>query len=237
MTVTLGTYAPPPGAGPGCEPLAEGFLTEPVSAVTSLAFVLAGLLIVALGRRGGHADASEEGSHRTLLGYAALVAAVGVGSVVQHGPDPSWSDLAHDVPLVAVLFFVAADAVADLLGRPRRWWWWVVPTVLLLPVVLGAPRAGDLAQAGVAAVTIGLTLLRARVRPELRPRVAWAVGLLAVGGAIGTLSRAGGPLCVPESLWQGHAAWHVLASAALVVLAPVVTRVRRPGALSGVSAA
>ena len=39
---------------------------------------------------------------------------------------------------------------------------------------------------------------------------------------IGSFSRAGGPLCVPASLWQGHAAWHVLAAAALVVLAPTI---------------
>jgi hypothetical protein len=196
-------------------------LAEPVSAVSSLAFVVAGAAIVALRRR-GTAPRHDRGRARTTATYAALVAGIGVGSVIQHGPDPVWSDPAHDLPLAATVAFLAADAAATPAGRRRRWWWWAVPTVALLVVVVTLPRAGDLAQAAVAAVAVVLTVARARVVPEHRWAVAWALGLLAVGATIGTLSRTGGPLCDPDSLWQGHAAWHVLAAAALVVLAPVV---------------
>jgi hypothetical protein len=216
---------------PGCEPLADGLLTEPVAAVTSLAFVAAAAAIPIVVRRGRPVGAEDQPG---VTGYALLVGAVGVGSVIQHGPDPPWSDLAHDTPLLATLVFVAADAVADLTGRRRAWWWWAAPTAAILPLVLAAPRAGDLAQAGLAAVAIGLTLARARARPALRRRVVGALALLAVGGTIGTLSRRGGPLCVPESIWQGHAAWHVLASVALVVLAPVIGRRGTAGRLGEV---
>ena len=71
-------------------------------------------------------------------------------------------------------------------------------------------------------MAVALTVLRARAYPSQRRPIGWAVALLAVGGLIGTLSGAGGPLCDPQSLWHGHAAWHVLAATALVVLAPVV---------------
>lgn len=200
-------------AGPGCETTSSGLLQEPVAALSSLAFVAAAAVIPVFARR-------EEG--RGAVGYAALVGSVGLGSFVQHGPDPAWSDVAHDTPLIAVLAFVAADAVADLTRRRRAPWWWLVPTTALIPLVLAAPRAGDAAQAGAAAVAVLLTLARARSHPEARRRIGVAVGLLAVGAAVGTLSRAGGPLCDPESVWQGHAAWHVLASAALLALAPVI---------------
>lgn len=212
------------GDGPGCEPLRDGLLAEPVSAVTSLAFVVAGVAILAVARspRRPMPDAPPP----PLLGYATLVAAIGIGSVVQHGPDPAWSDLAHDLPLAATLAFVAADAAADLSGRRRTWWWWVVPTLLVVPVIVAAPRAGDLVQVGVAVAAIALSLLRAWRHPALRRPTAWAIGLLAAGGLIGTLSRAGGPLCDPESLWQGHGVWHVLASAGLVALAPAIGRIR-----------
>ena len=215
------------GAGPGCETAGAGLLAEPVSAVSSLAFVVAGVVILALGRRQpGGASAGDGGVSLGL--YAALVAGIGAGSAIQHGPDPAWSDVAHDLPLLATLLLVAADAVAALTGRRCAWWWWTAPTLALLPVVVLAPRAGDAAQAAVAAVAVALTLVRGR-RPEHRRRVGWSVGLLAVGATVGTLGRAGGPLCVPDSLWQGHAVWHVLAAAALVVLAPVLAPARPAG--------
>lgn len=222
-----GQTSDPRSAGPGCEVLHAGFLAEPVAAVTSFAIVVAGLVILVsertLARRrradGTPGTAPNQPSAR---GYATLVAAVGVGSFVQHGPNPPWADLAHDLPLLAVLAFVAADAAADLTGRARRWWWWAAPTLAAVPLIVLTPRPADLAQVGVAVVAVALMLRRARIRPTVRTRIAVAIALLAFGGVIGTLSRSGGPLCVPESLWQGHGLWHVLVAVALVVLAPVI---------------
>ncbi len=211
-------------AGPGCAAASSGLLVEPVSAVTSLAFVVAGAVITARSRRRPRPDGAP-----SLTGYAVLVAGIGVGSFVQHGPRPPWQDPAHDLPLVATLAFVAADAAAALAGRRRVWWWWTLPTAALLPVIVLAPRAGDLAQVGVAAVAVVLSLLRARSVPAARRRTGAALALLAVGGTVGTLSRAGGPLCVPGSLWDGHGVWHVLAAAGLVVLAPVLGAADRAG--------
>lgn len=219
---------PPPTrapGGPGCELVSDGLLAESVSAWTSLAFVVAGVRVLLRARRGtarGSAGQGPGGDVRRVLGYAALVAAVGMGSVVQHGPDPAWSDVAHDLPLLTTLAFIGADAAADLTGRPRAWRWWALPSAALLPLIVLAPRPGDVAQVGVAAFAVVLTLLRAVARPGLRRRIGAALALLALGGMIGTLSRAGWPWCDPTSLLQGHAVWHVLAAAALVVLAPTV---------------
>ena len=219
-------------SAPGCEPLSSGALKEPVAAVTSLAFVLAALVIPAAARHGDRAagSAAPDGNARApvVRTYAVLCAGIGIGSVVQHGPDPSWSEVAHGLPLAGMLAFVAADALADLSGRARALWWWVVPTAGVIPLLIAAPRTADAAQAALAAIAILATLARARARNRLRRRVALALALLALGAAIGTLSRAGGPLCAPESIWQGHAFWHVLASAALVVLAPVIGSRRAP---------
>ena len=212
-------------SGPGCEVLQDGLLREPVAAVTSLAFVVAAMVVLILERGAVARPEATGGRSRTsLLTYVALVAGVGIGSLVQHGPDPAWSDPAHDLPLLATVAFVGADAAAALTGRRRAWWWWALPTLALMPLVVAFPRPGDLAQVAVAVVAVTLTLARAWAFPEVRRRIGWAVALLATGGVLGTLSRADGPLCDPTSLWQGHAVWHVLAAVALVVLAPVVTR-------------
>ncbi|MDD9205261.1 hypothetical protein PU560_02125 [Georgenia sp. 10Sc9-8] len=212
-------------SGPGCEVLQDGLLQEPIAAVTSLAFVVAAVVVLLLERgTGNRAGPSRRGSRGSLLIYVALVAGVGIGSLIQHGPDPVWSDPAHDVPLLATVAFVGADAAAALTGRRRAWWWWALPTVALMPLVVALPRPGDVAQVAVAVVAVVLTLARAWTFPAVRRRIGWAVALLAAGGVLGALSRADGPLCDPTSLWQGHAVWHILAAVALVVLAPVVTR-------------
>jgi predicted membrane channel-forming protein YqfA (hemolysin III family) len=42
---------------------------------------------------------------------------------------------------------------------------------------------------------------------------------LAIGAVVFALSRTGGPLCEPDSLFQGHALWHVLTATALALWA------------------
>ncbi len=200
----------PAVTGPGCEPYLDGFLQEPIAAISSLIYIVAALL-----------------ARPAPLPYAVLVAGIGVGSFVQHGPNPPFADLIHDLPLAGTLAFAAADAAAHLTAQPRRWWWWAVPAGALVPVIMLAPGPADLLQVGMAVAAIGLTLMRARRHPASRRRILLALGLLAVGGVIGRLSVSGGPLCDPESLLQGHAVWHVLSAAGLVVLAPLLTRSRR----------
>lgn len=207
---------------PGCELAVDGFLREPASAWSSLAFVIAGIVIVVLGRRRRRALANAplpaEVTEPSSLTFAILVAGIGVGSVVQHGPNPFWADLAHDLPLAATLIFIIADAVADLTHRHRVWWWWALPTAALAPVIHFFPNQGDMAQGAVSVVTVGISLVRGWHRPMIRRPVLLTLVLLATGGILELLSR-DGPLCLPQSLWRGHAAWHIFVAAGLAALA------------------
>lgn len=214
-----------------CEQFRAGFLGQPAATLTALALVAAGLLVLA-GR--------QPAGTRLRWTYGLLVVAVGVGSVIQHGPHPSWQAYAHDLPLAAVLGLVAADAAADLTGRagPAYRWWlvayrgWLVPTVAMVltaamvPVVAAGPVASSLVQAGLAGLAIGLSLLRARARPQLRRTLLVALAVLAAGALAGTLGERTG-LCRPDSLLQGHAIWHLLAAVALWLLAPALGARRR----------
>jgi hypothetical protein len=91
-----------------CERIVVGALAQPVLAVTSLAYVAAGMAVASWAVRG-----------RAPLAGAAGVAlvAVGVGSFVYHGPQPSWAKPAHDWPIVA-----AAAVYAVGLARHRQRW-------------------------------------------------------------------------------------------------------------------
>jgi hypothetical protein len=191
-----------------CERFSTELFGQPVNTVSSLAFVIAGVAILARGQK--------------RFVYGSLVALNGAGSVALHGPYPPWADLAHDLPLVALTAYVAVDAAADLRGRPLSAAWWLTPVVAAVPIVAVAPELGDLVQAGLAVVAVALSLQRARVRPALRRTIVTSMAVLGVGALIGTLTRSGAPLCDPDSLFQGHAAWHVLAAIAMWMLAPVV---------------
>lgn len=199
-----------------CEQFRDGLLGQPASAATSLAFLAAGLAVLA--------------GHRVpvagRVSYGLLVATVGVGSWVQHGPHPAWQAYAHDLPLAAVLAYLAVDAAADLTGRRLPAGWWVWPSVAVVPAVALGPAASTAAQAGLGVAAVALGLARARWRPPVRRTVLAALAVLAAGALAGTLADRAG-LCQPESLWQGHAVWHLLAAGALWWLAPVVGS--RPG--------
>ena len=70
-----------------CERIVGATLAQPVLAVTSLAYVAAGMAVLCWAV-----------PVRAPLAGAAGVAlvAVGAGSFAYHGPQPSWAELAHD---------------------------------------------------------------------------------------------------------------------------------------------
>jgi hypothetical protein len=85
-----------------CEALRDGWLAQPVNALSSVAYVVAGAYVL---RRGG-----------PRLPALAL-AAVGVGSVLYHGPMTPGAGLAHDGSIVAL----AATVPLAWRRRSLRW--------------------------------------------------------------------------------------------------------------------
>ena len=211
-----------------CEPYRIGFLHEPANAISSAAFVVAGAGILVASRR-----SEAWGDRRTV--FALLVAGVGVGSFIQHGPHPDWQAYAHDLPLAAVLIFVTTDAVADLTGRELSYRWWLIPSVLMIPVVASGATASTVAQAVIAAAAIGGNLLRAARRPLVCRVLISALVIAAAGATIGSPSD---PIsvCRGDGLLPRHAIWHILAAAALWRLATVIGSRRAPFLAKGKAA-
>jgi hypothetical protein len=103
-------------SGPGgadCERIGDSLLAQPVAAGSSVAFVVLGALL--LWRRRGMPAAQR----RDVMTYAWLMVAVGVGSVVYHGPGWPGATLLHDVPIVLMLTLaVGTPFVRWVRGRP-----------------------------------------------------------------------------------------------------------------------
>jgi hypothetical protein len=133
-----------------CEALHAGWLGQPVNALSSLAYVLAGAYVL---RRGG------------LRASALALAAAGVGSLLYHGPMPWGAGLAHDGSIAAVVVTVPFAWRRGAVGRPPPAALAVgaVAVVLNLLTRTGAPlcRPGSLLQGHAAwhvltAVALGL---------------------------------------------------------------------------------
>jgi hypothetical protein len=177
-------------AASDCELIGNGFWGQPVNAISSLAFVAVGLMLV---RR------------RPLIGL--LACGTGLGSFLFHGPMPSWGHWAHDVSLAALLLGLALERRTTVLLTAIG----VVGLGFALFPGLARPATGFIA------VLTVILLVRNRTTPTIRLTPA-ALVLLA-GGVVDALSRTGGPLCDPGSILQGHAVWHLSAALALMLWA------------------
>lgn len=85
-----------------CERLHEGWLAQPVNAVTSAAYYGAGWVVAAR-------CATPAADRRIeILAFSKLLGLVGLGSIAYHGPQPPGSKALHDWPIAALLGMAAA---------------------------------------------------------------------------------------------------------------------------------
>lgn len=196
-----------------CEELGSGFLVQPVNAVTSLSYVVVGLVVVAVAwRRRGRPDVP------TVV-FAVLLAAVGLGSVAFHGPQPDGSRFLHDAPILLAVLFVLAHDLALLSDRIRSWWV-VFAVAAPVGVVVSAisPDTG-VALTGVTVVAVAVAEIlvhRRHLRPATgdvqRRRYLVVLGVVAVAGVTWLLGRTDSPACDPDGVLQFHGVWHGLSA-------------------------
>lgn len=210
------TLQPMPAAD--CEFLADGFLAQPINAVSSLAFVMGGFLLFFTGTRGGFRGP-------LAAAFSATLVAVGIGSVAFHGPGGVVADWVHDGSITALLVLIATAEIGSSIGWNQRRMVsaWAVVSAMLWSVEWIWSGAGDTLNAPLAAFAVVgvLATQRSTAAGPDEPTGGILVGLtiLGLGGLIMLLSRTGGPLCAPNSVLQGHAIWHVLAAIGIFVYA------------------
>jgi predicted membrane channel-forming protein YqfA (hemolysin III family) len=117
-----------------CERIADAALAQPVSALTSLGYVVAGIVAVAW--------AARTRSFMATIAAVALVA-VGFGSFAFHGPQPSWAQPAHDWPIIALGVVLAIGLLRSTIRQD--WSGWGAPAAIfaLGLAVYAAGRSGS----------------------------------------------------------------------------------------------
>jgi hypothetical protein len=202
-----------------CECIHEGWLAQPVNALSSLAYAAAGaaLLIRARRRPPDNPGRSSRGCDRapSWLGiYGLATAANGVGGLAYHGPGGPLSRWLHDAALLATLGVVTTAEVGEATGTEidRRHAAAAAAAGAALAVVPSVSRA---AQVGLGLGAAAADVTAGMLGETRRPRHV-SLGLIWIAAAaVNAATRTGGPLCRPRSVLQGHAAWHALTALAL----------------------
>ena len=124
-----------------CETIRDGLLAQPINAATSFAYVLAGVVL--------WLRLPQQERWRTGGLYALLLALVGAGSVVYHGPQTPGARIMHDAPIPALVALIVVVVLwrwrqgEPILPGISRWRLWTV-----LIVFVGAPVAYALGRTG-----------------------------------------------------------------------------------------
>ncbi|NHZ71264.1 MAG: hypothetical protein GWP18_06440 [Proteobacteria bacterium] len=205
-----------------CESIASGALAQPINAVSSLAYSIVGIAIVvwAFGVSG------QERLVRIVFGL--LMVATGAGSVMFHGPQGQGSQFVHDVTFLLAALFLAVINVSTAMSwtRSRRWIFFGIGSAVIAGALLVSPPITNLLMVILVMSLIGSDVTLHRVSS----RGSWwyVTSVVAISGAIAMfmLGRTGGPMCDPDSLFQGHAMWHMLGAVALGTYFVATTRSR-----------
>ena len=213
--------------GSDCERIGHGFFAQPSNVLSSIAYLVVGVLLLQRALTGRPRGA--------LIAYATTVIGVGVGSIAYHGPTPSWGHFAHDLSIAAVLAFVVGNYVALARGARVRTGMalfavLVGTSAIVLAVTPDASNALD-AVLVVAAVGAELAASRSSSGRTTRPAWAWIVGVavLTVGVALNAVGRTDAPLCDPDSPIQLHALWHLITAFVLWLYGTAVLEPRERG--------
>ena len=201
-----------------CERVGPGLWGEPLNAVTNLAFILAGILLVVALRR-AEPDVRRDPA---ILGLTVLLFVIGLGSGLLHAFAQFWSVLADVIPIALFILLYMYLALRRLVALPFWGCCVGVAIVLVLTLVMPLGFGFSVSTYGVALLAmlgVGGFLHFGRRHPAGPPILA-AAGVFAVSLALRTADL---PLCA--TLPSGtHFLWHALNAAVLYSLVRTMMR-------------
>ncbi len=183
-----------------CESVRGGIVRQPSNAISSGAFVVVALLVLVRSRSS------------TAWRFACAVFVVGVGSAFFHASLTFWGQTMD----VLGMYLVATFLLLESMSRSRRWSavdqnvLFVGGNAALLALLVGLPSLRRYAFAALVLAILWSEWTHRRRGIVTAPRRALtaAVGVLAFGFGVWILDITR-VLCAPDSVWQGHALWHV----------------------------
>jgi len=199
-----------------CElPRTGSLILQPANSWSSYGYAFAGFLIIAMSRGPGwrsgfHPDAAA------FFGVTAIF--VGLGSVLLHATLALWGQFFDVTGMYFVSGFMLVSALARWRNLSARLAMisYIGLLAVLLALLYAVPevRRWLFAVVLIAAIAIELGFARRR-RPGVQTTFYLAgIALTAIAFTIWNLDQHG-VVCAPDSLLQGHAAWHLLGATSL----------------------
>lgn len=225
LAVWGGWLGPDEGRGANfCEAAVDGLVRQPANTFSNLGFVVAGLLIAV------HASRTDVGGRvmptSLATAYACVVVLLGPGSAAMHATQSEWGGHLDMLSMYLVAGFAASWAWARWARRGP-----LAFGVAYAALVVGCEVAGQSSRQIPVVnysgnVAFGLLLVaaagletalwrRGETQRDIRHGFA-SLGVMLTAFAIWLLSTNG--WCDPHSIWQGHAAWHLLCAVAAYFL-------------------
>ncbi|MEO0531677.1 MAG: ceramidase domain-containing protein [Planctomycetota bacterium] len=214
-----------------CEASRPGPIRQPANTYSNAAFFLAGVGIGLQAWRdvAARKRATWRNKLVTTVFYPATLAIcsvlIGIGSTALHASMTRWSvELDHFGMHVWGTWCIAFTATRLFRKGDRAFLglWLAQLGALLTRMVSGRPYLIDGSRLFGAMIVVAVTLeLASRWRNRHRQRLdnqylVAAVVTFLVAYACSLVSTNAGPWCEPQSLWQGHAAWHILCAGSTV---------------------
>lgn len=221
LAVDRGWLGPDVGRGADfCEQALDGLVRQPANTFSNAGFVVAGLLVAHHASR--RRPPASVMSTVIATSYACLVVLLGPASAAMHATQSEWGGHLDMLSMYLVASFAAAWAwVRWTRGGTRAFATAYVVGVAACELVGLWPdpvpvvnHAGNLAFGAllVAAVVLETRLWRRGETVIVVRHGVVALAAMLLAFAIWLLSNAG--WCDPDSLLQGHAAWHLLCAVA-----------------------
>jgi hypothetical protein len=220
LAVAEGWLGPDVGRGVFCERAHDGAIAQPANTFSNLGFVVAGLLVARHAQQRPVDRAVMPTAVATV--YACVVVLLGPGSAAMHATQSSWGGHLDMLSMYLVAGFAAAWAWVRWVRRGTGWFVTAYVACVAACELVGlwpAPvpvvhYSGNLAFGVllVAAVALEAALWRRGETSRVLRHGVVALATMLVAFAIWLVTNAG--WCDPDSLLQGHAAWHLLCAVA-----------------------
>jgi len=208
-----------------CEAARDGWLKQPANALSNLGFVVAGLVI------GWQAPRRPLRYAGLATAYACVVVLLGPSSAAMHATQTALGGRLDMTSMYLVSSFAAAYALTRWWRRDRVFFWQVFLLLVALCELVGLSERvvpvfqswGNVIFGALLTLAITVEVLlwrRGAAHPEQgRTRLAYGAGAVAsIGLAFAIWNASQHGLCDPDSLLQGHAAWHLLCALAAYLL-------------------
>ncbi len=201
----------------------DSMFRQPVNTWSDIAFVIAGLGILAFvslqKKTGSPANPMLATSLFSVL-YGCLVIWLGPGSMFLHASQKQWGGWLDNLSMnMYLIFFITYD-----LTRLLEWKPWGFVTAYLVITTVFALLTWVITWEHFGIVTFAILIVGVIVSEIVvgfsdeisRDPIGLFAGIALFGAAFAVWlpSKSGGAFCNPDSLWQGHALWHVYSAAA-----------------------